>query len=373
MPNLSSYQRSGRKFWAVDVWVKTRAGSKRVRERNIPTKEMATARLAQIVSEAYQGRTFRMEEPETLTVSQAWENYVAISERDNDSWKSDRSRAAHLAQHLGKKVCAALNQGDVDAYRTLRLAELTKRGTPPAPASLDLEVELLKRVIGYAVRCGKLRANPLAGVALLRVPNVRDVTVTDEQFESIIGSLTKRSAWMRPILLVAFDTGMRVGEVCGLLAARVDWKAGCVRLTPQETKAERGRVVALQARTLAALKEMPRRLGCPYLFPTRRSYDPLKPKHAAIPRGGFAVALKAAGLPEVHLHDLRRSYATVARRRGVPESVVMAQGGWQTPSVFRRYNIVSEEDVLAAARTVEAGRETKEEKAEDGERERKKS
>jgi hypothetical protein len=64
-----------------------------------------------------------------------------------------------------------------------------------------------------------------------------------------------------------------------------------------------------------------------------------------------------AGLPNVHLHDLRRSYATLARRRGIPESVVMKQGGWRTSSVFRRYNIIDEQDVLDAARVMEVARE----------------
>lgn len=84
MPNLHSYQRHGRRLWAIDVWVKTPTGPRRVRERNIPTKEMATARIAQVVSEAYQGRTFKMQGPETLTVSEAWSNYAAVSERDNE-------------------------------------------------------------------------------------------------------------------------------------------------------------------------------------------------------------------------------------------------------------------------------------------------
>lgn len=363
MPNLYSYQRRGRRLWAIDVWVKTPSGPKRVREREIPTKEQAQARLAQALSEAYQGRAFTITKPVTLTVAEAWDLYVAVSERDNDSWKSDRARAAHLRRHLGKRVSSELHQGDVDAYRTLRGAEGTNRKDadgkplPPSPASLDREVELLKRILGYAVRCGKLRHNPLAGVPLLRVPNVRDVTVTDEQFEAIIAAVKPRSAWMRPILLVAFDTGMRAGEVCKLLSARLDLRTGVLRLTPQETKSERGRTVALQQRTIAALKELPPRLGCQYLFPAKRGYDPKNPKPVALPGGGLRVALKSAGLEHVHLHDLRRSYATLARRRGIPESVVMAQGGWQTPSVFKRYNIVSEDDVLEAARKMEQARE----------------
>jgi integrase len=361
MPNVYSYKRRGLTLWAIDVWVKTPTCSKRVREREIPTREQAQARLAKALADAYEGRTFKRAKPSMLTVAKAWTLYEPVAKR-NDSWKSDRSRSAHLLAHLGKRIAAELHQGDVDAYRILRQADGTNRKDakdkplPPSSATLDREVELLKRVLGYAMKCGKLATNPLAGVALLKVPNVRDVVVSDEDFERIIGALKRRSEWMRPVLLAAYDTGMRIGEVCKLHAKRVDWKVGCVRLTPQETKSEKGRVVALQTRTLAALREMPRKLGCPYLFPARRGYDPRNPRPVSIPRGGLKAALKAVGLEHVHPHDLRRSYATLARRRGIPESVVMAQGGWRTPSVFRRYNIIDEQDVLDAARRMEQAR-----------------
>jgi hypothetical protein len=45
-----------------------------------------------------------------------------------------------------------------------------------------------------------------------------------------------------------------------------------------------------------------------------------------------------------------------ARRRQVPESVVMRMSGHRTRSVFDRYNIVEDEDVRQAVRQIEAGR-----------------
>ena len=51
-------------------------------------------------------------------------------------------------------------------------------------------------------------------------------------------------------------------------------------------------------------------------------------------------------------HDFRRSAAKAARRAGVPESVIMAMGGWKTPSMFRRYAIVSNADQRAAVEMI---------------------
>lgn len=55
-------------------------------------------------------------------------------------------------------------------------------------------------------------------------------------------------------------------------------------------------------------------------------------------------------------HDLRRSAAKALRSAGVPESVVMAMGGWKTPAMFRRYAIVSSSDQRAAVEALEKSR-----------------
>src|SRR5260370_39069113 len=69
----------------------------------------------------------------------------------------------------------------------------------------------------------------------------------------------------------------------------------------------------------------------------------------------FRRACIHGGLEGVWFHDLRRSFATNARRRGVPESVVMKLSGHRTRSVFDRYNVVSEDDLRSAVRQIESG------------------
>lgn len=87
-----------------------------------------------------------------------------IGTRDNDSHGTDRGRAAHLLQHLGAVTASALTLADIEAYREARLSETTKRGSVPSPATLDREIELLKRIPNKAVAYKKLSANPISDV-----------------------------------------------------------------------------------------------------------------------------------------------------------------------------------------------------------------
>jgi hypothetical protein len=53
---------------------------------------------------------------------------------------------------------------------------------------------------------------------------------------------------------------------------------------------------------------------------------------------------------------MRRSAAKALRAAGVPESVIMATGGWRTASMLRRYAIVSSADQRAAVEMLERAR-----------------
>jgi integrase len=155
---------------------------------------------------------------------------------------------------------------------------------------------------------------------------------------------------LRPILVVAYDTGMRLREVLHLRWEQLDLDEGVVRLAAQDTKTERARSVYLTTRVVGALRGLPRPVrGTGPVFVNPGTGAPWQDI-----RKMFGRACRAAGLSGLWFHDLRRSFITNARRSGIPESVVMRMSGHRTRAVFERYNVVSDDDLRDAVRRLEA-------------------
>jgi integrase len=144
---------------------------------------------------------------------------------------------------------------------------------------------------------------------------------------------------------------MRRNEILRLRWDQVDLREGCLRLGAEDTKTDQPRNVYLTSRTQAALRALPRHVRSEFVF-----VNPNTGRPWINIRRMWRRACQAAGLPEgVWFHDARRSFCTNARRRKVPESVVMRMSGHRTRTVFDRYNIVEDEDVKAAVAQLEAG------------------
>jgi hypothetical protein len=62
----------------------------------------------------------------------------------------------------------------------------------------------------------------------------------------------------------------------------------------------------------------------------------------------------AAGFPGRLVHDLRRSAIRTFVRHGLSENAAMALSGHKTNSVFRRYDIISTDDLDDAAAKLDA-------------------
>jgi integrase len=121
------------------------------------------------------------------------------------------------------------------------------------------------------------------------------------------------------------------------------------RIPAALAKNKSGRTLPVVGTTRAVIERRlaARRLGCELVFHREskgRGGQPINAFDKA-----WRAALEAAELPAGRLfHDLRRSAARNLRRAGASETEAMRVTGHKTPSMFRRYSIVTDDEAASA-------------------------
>ncbi len=161
----------------------------------------------------------------------------------------------------------------------------------------------------FSWACGTARKLPLAHPYLDKNParsvwketedNVRDEILEPTQFEDL---QAHSAVYLCPINLVAYATGMRLGEILGLTWDKADLKGGFIRLKGEDTKSGEGRLIPLDL--FPGLREMFKEL-----HKTRALHEQHVFLHGGQPvrslKGAFKAACKGAGITNFRFHDLR--------------------------------------------------------------------
>ena len=170
--------------------------------------------------------------------------------------------------------------------------------------------------------------------------------LADDKYEALAAQCSKVGPWLRCCFEIGYRFGWRKGELLGMRVSQVDVAARTLRLL--KTKNRRGRVMPMGDNLLKLVE------GCcrgkapgDFLFtwPDGRLVKDF--------RGSWAKATKAAGVPGLRFHSLRRTAARNLRRAGYPEHLAMEVTGHRTADVFRRYDITDMADLEEVAEGVD--------------------
>lgn len=252
----------------------------------------------------------------------------------------------HLEAFFGADARAVELTGvRLDDYAASRLAAGAARQT------VNNELSALRRAFRLAIDKGLLAVMPK--FTLPKVANARSGFFEEGEFAALLLEL---AADVRDLVQFLRATGWRRDEGRLLPWAAVDREAGTIRLEDARSKSGKPRVFPFGlAPSLTALIDA-RWAARDGLYVFHRDGQPLGIgavrsawKRACL-RTGLAVkdrATRKVTLLRI-VHDLRRSAARDFRRAGVSEGEIMRLCGWETRSMFDRYNIIDEQDLAQA-------------------------
>ena len=246
------------KFSGRVWWIEWYQDGQRKRERIGPNKSAAEQRLREVLTARTDGRYIK-KSPDVRTFFKdlaTW--YLELPEvKAKRSYSRDQRSVRLLSPHFGDRLLKDITPATVEGYKQKRLADTNYKGTTTKPATVNREMACLKTIFSKAVKNGKAERNPTYGVKLLKENNVRDRVLSSEEYDNL---LTHCLPHLKPIMKLAYFTGMRLEEILGLTWGQVDLKEGFIKLTPEDCKTNEGRLVPLNQELLDMFKAMPRGL-----------------------------------------------------------------------------------------------------------------
>ena len=253
------------------------------------------------------------------TYGQYVEHYMADVERRKKDARHDRLYLKHTADGWGNKRAGwnnkrldAITRTDVLRIRT-SIVERVLAGRSDEQAGHTTANRWLASVrscLQTAVSEGLIENNPATAIKPYRERPPRDRTLTQDELGRVLAAIDKEpDPHVRVAFLLLIETGARRSEVLRARWEDFDFEGGTWRIP--SPKAGHPQVIPLPKAAAVMLRTAPR-IG-PYVVPGR---DPNRPRVDL--KKPWERIRKAAEVPDVHVHDVRRTFGlAVARRAGL--------------------------------------------------------
>jgi len=263
-----------------------------------------------------------------LTVADLLCRYRDIVTPSKRGAEPERYRLGTLLAHqIAKVPLSKLSPASAAKYRDDRLA-LVQPGTVRRElAILQHCFALAKREWGIPLPC-----NPVLEIKLPDTAKARSRRLAQDDLTKLLDALKSNTAWyLRPLISLAVETGMRRGELLSIRWQDVNRKARTVSIL--KTKNGHPRTIPLTPKALETLSGLP--WTSEYVFPVspnavRLAWERLR---------------KRAGVQELRLHDLRHEAVSRFFEMGLTTPEVALISGHRDPRMLSRYTHLRPEKV----------------------------
>ena len=253
---------------------------------------------------------------------------------------------------------ATLSRRDWDRFiRERRSGKVGQGGKPVANSTIATNLTLLLAVLNWATRSrdehGRLllQSNPLKGLKKPVEKNPRRVVVTEPEYEALLGVSLEVDWRFHVALVLAHETGHRIGAIRQLRWSDIDFEGGAIRWRAEHDKTGFGHVTPATAEAIAVLeKARMRTRGAGDALVLPHTKDPSKCTTNAMATGWWRKAVRLAGLEPKRgrgWHSLRRKFASDLMDQ--PLKVLCELGGWKDAKTLLRCYQRADEDRLRTA------------------------
>lgn len=274
--------------------------------------------------------------------------------------------------HLMSKPLDKITQWDVNKWRV----EQKRKGKKPS--SIHREVAVLKAAISKAVVWNVIDFNPLAGMKMEKLDQggvvrylnaaeeMRLRAVLDERERNLRKDRISANSWrqergyplfpdfegdyLKPMIIIALNTGMRRGELFSLTWEAVSFEASHITVRGSTAKTAQTRYIPMNAEAIETLNHWREASGHSFglVFPNREGarFDNIS--------SSWAKVIKAAEVMSFRFHDLRHTFASKLVMNKVDLNTVRELMGHTDIKMTLRYAHLAPEHKAAAVATLSA-------------------
>ena len=283
-------------------------------------------------------------QPAVQRMGPTFENYVEAFWADYARhWKpltqstNRRIIERELKPLFGAMTLDRIRRSDVMRWRD----DLSDR-----PGVFNRALPVLAGMLAYAEQLGHrpTGSNPCRRTPRYRrVPKERFLSAAEyRRLGAVLASVAADEPAAVAVIRLLLLTGARVSEI---LTLRWDYLQP-PRLHLPDSKTG-PKFIYLGANAAAILEAIPRSDGNPWVFPARVGEGPLTTIYPQ-----WAKIRRAAAIPDVRLHDLRHSFASVAINAGVSLTLIGRLLGHAQPETTARYAHLEDRSVGDAAKRI---------------------
>ena len=289
-------------------------------------------------------------EPEPLTLEKLFDIYgeEVTPTKAYTSRMHDRAATAMFLNLLGRdRRPETLSRRDWDRFiRARRSGKVGPSGQPVSDRMVEYDLKFLVAVLNWAARSkdehGRLLLdrNPLKGLRKPTEKNPTRVVLAEEEYRALLKASSRVDWRFRVALVLAHETGHRIGAIRKLRWADIDFGDREVRWRAEHEKTGYEHVTPLTDEAVAVLRQAWKRspgLGDAPVLPS--ATHPLKSVSPSQPRVWWCRAEQLAGMEPKRgrgWHSLRRKFASDLMDQ--PLKVLCELGGWRdAQTVLRCY------------------------------------
>jgi integrase len=214
----------------------------------------------------------------------------------------------HFHDRFNNKLVLSFKSDDGEQL----VKDLLKNGL--MPKTVNNILTLLKQIFNFAVTADYILKSPLKNVNQLQEPQRSYDYLHKQEINMLLRSNQFETIF--PIISLAVNTGMRLGEILGLCWDCVSFETNqvlvkrtlCRKVLSETTKTKRIRQIPMNSAVKALLADLfKKQKNCKFVL-TRNNGEPLSTMHFS--DRIFKDALERAQIKRIRFHDLRHTYAS---------------------------------------------------------------